>query len=523
MVTLSERRAVEPVGNRLIKAVSQSKAERLAERSLADMASEWPELERTRMTDLRPAAVVVLAAGKGTRMKSALPKALHAVGGLSMLGHVISSAATLKPQRLSVVVGHGAEQVEASAATLCEALGEPNRNVALSTPVQEPQLGTGHAVKQALPALSGFEGDVFVLYADTPLIQPETLARMSEARAAGAGVVVLGFNAAVPGAYGRLVTSESGALERIVEAKEADAATLALTLCNSGVMCIDGARLADWIARIDANNAKGEYYLTDLVEIAIADGASAGVVIADEAEVLGVNSRADLAEAEQAFQTRARLRAMVEGATLVAPETVFFAADTRLGRDVIIEPNVVFGGGVEIDDDVVIRAFSHVEGARVERGAVVGPYARLRPGAHLEEGSRVGNFVEVKNATLGRGAKANHLTYLGDASVGEGANIGAGTITCNYDGYLKHRTEIGAGAFIGSNTALVAPVKVGDGAIVAAGSTITESVEADALALGRSRQSVRPGLGARLRESLSDAKCARDAARSAGSDTDKKD
>lgn len=463
------------------------------------------------MTSNRSAAAVVLAAGKGTRMKSARPKALHEIGGRSMLRRVIESTASLAPERLAVVVGHEAAAVSAAAAD-CLRQGAAS-GATLATPVQEPQLGTAHAVSQALPALEGFEGDVFVLFVDTPLIRAETLAAMAAKRAEGAGVVVLGFEPEDPGAYGRLVLSTDGDLERIVEAREADAATRAIRLCNSGVMCIDGARLADWLARIDADNAKGEYYLTDIVEIARADGARAAVVTASEDEVLGVNSRVDLARAEAAFQARARVAAMEAGATLVAPETVFFSADTVLGQDVLVEPHVVFGPGVVVEDGAEIRAFSHLEGAHVGRGAIVGPYARLRPGARLGQAARVGNFVEVKNATLGDGAKANHLSYLGDASIGAKSNIGAGTITCNYDGYLKHRTTIGEEVFVGSNTALVAPVTVGDRANIAAGSTINDDVEPDALAFGRARQSNRPGLAARLRESLAAARKARDRAR----------
>ncbi|MCI4665865.1 MAG: bifunctional UDP-N-acetylglucosamine diphosphorylase/glucosamine-1-phosphate N-acetyltransferase GlmU [Neomegalonema sp.] len=454
----------------------------------------------------RAAGFVVLGAGKGTRMKSDLPKVLHPVAGLPMLGHVIRVAETRQPERLAVVVGHQSETVSAAVAKL---------RPGAATPLQEPQLGTAHAVQQAREALDGFHGDVFILYGDTPLIRAETLEAMAAARAEGAAVVVLGFEAADPTGYGRLITGIDGSLERIVEHKDATTDELAVKLCNSGVMCVDGARLFGWLDRIDNNNAKGEYYLTDIVGIARTDGARCAIVAGDEEEVLGVNSRIELAEAEAAFQRRARENAMREGATLTAPDTVFFAHDTKIGRDVEIGPNVAFGPGVEIDDKVEIRAYCHLEGCRVASGAQIGPFARLRPGAVISAKARIGNFVEVKNAIFGEGAKANHLAYIGDASIGAGANIGAGTITCNYDGYLKHRTAIGEGAFIGSNSSLVAPVEIGANAIVAAGSTITERVEGDALGLGRARQTVRPGLGARIRESLAEAKAARKAAEKA--------
>lgn len=447
----------------------------------------------------REAAFVILAAGKGTRMRSQKPKVLHAVGGSPMLGHSLALARTVGATRVVVVVGHDAERVaEAARAHRPAADG-------LATALQDPQLGTAHAVAQSREALQGFAGDVFVLFADTPLIQPETIARLAAERAAGAGVAVLGFEPADPGAYGRLILGADGALERIVEFKDADPAERAVRLCNSGVMAIDGTRLFDWIDRIDNDNAKAEYYLTDIVALARADGVRVSVAVADETEVLGVNDRAGLAAAEAAFQDRARKDALLGGVTMTAPETVFFSYDTALGRDVEIEPNVVFGPGVRVEDGARIRAFSHLEGAEVASGAVIGPYARLRPGARIGAGARIGNFVEVKNAQFEEGAKANHLSYIGDARVGAGANIGAGTITCNYDGYLKHRTDIGAGAFIGSNTALVAPVAIGDQAIIGAGSVVTLSVEADALAIARGRQTALPGRARTLREALSTA------------------
>ncbi|MEM6743945.1 MAG: bifunctional UDP-N-acetylglucosamine diphosphorylase/glucosamine-1-phosphate N-acetyltransferase GlmU [Pseudomonadota bacterium] len=449
----------------------------------------------------RPTAAVILAAGDGTRMRSDLPKALHKVGGFPMLAHVMTAAEALSPERVAVVVGRGGPAVaeQALRARSDARIVEQTR-----------RLGTGHAARVALPALDGFDGDVFILYADSPLLRAETLARMAASRAAGADVVVLGFEAADPTGYGRLVLDAAGALNRIVEHKDATEDERALTFCNSGVMCVDSAALSRLLPRIGADNAKGEHYLTDLPELARADGLTAAAVACPEAETLGVNSRAELAAAEAAFQARARDEAMAGGATLVAPETVFFALDTRLGRDVAIAPNVVFGPGAIVQDGAEIRAFSHIEGALIAKGAVVGPYARLRPGAVIGESAAVGNFVEVKNATLGAGAKAGHLTYLGDAEIGERANIGAGTITCNYDGVLKHRTSIGPDAFIGSNTALVAPVSVGRGASIGAGSVVTEDVPDDALALTRAPQDTRARGAARLRRRLGALKTAKD-------------
>ncbi|MEO1330874.1 MAG: bifunctional UDP-N-acetylglucosamine diphosphorylase/glucosamine-1-phosphate N-acetyltransferase GlmU [Pseudomonadota bacterium] len=445
------------------------------------------------------AAAVVLAAGKGTRMASDTPKTLHPVAGRAMLGHVLDAARSALAGPRIVIVGHDAERVSSAVSDL---------DSAARTALQAPQLGTGHAVLQARAALEGWAGDVFILYGDTPLIEPATLHRMAERRAAGAGVVVLGFEAADPNGYGRLLRDPGGALIGIVEHRDATPEQRAIGLCNSGVMCVDGARLFGWLDRIRDDNAKREFYLTDLVSIARADGAACAVEICPEREVLGVNTRAELAAAEAAFQRRARAHAMAAGASMQSPETVFLAHDTRLGRDVSIEPNVVFGAGVSVGDGVRIRAYSHLEGCRIADGAVIGPFARIRPGAEIGADARIGNFVEVKNAHLGPGAKANHLAYIGDASIGAGANIGAGAITCNYDGYLKHRTEIGANAFVGSNSALVAPVRIGDGATIAAGSTITRDVPADALSVARARQLDKPGFAARLRAKLSAMKSA---------------
>ena len=446
----------------------------------------------------RPVALVILAAGAGTRMNSDLAKPLHELGGMPLVGHALRAGLELSPERVIVVTGHGAEAVEAAVAELAP------EAVCIR---QEAQLGTGHAVLQAMPALADFDGDAVVLYADTPFVTAETLARMRRARAAR-DIVVLGFETAEPGRYGRLVM-EGSTLRRIVEAKDADAATLAIRTCNSGLMAADAAHLSDLLARLSPENAAGEFYLTDVVEIAVADGCTAGVVLCPEAETLGINSRAELARAEAQLQAILRNRAMEDGVTLVWPETVMLAADTVIGRDAVVEPHVVFGPGVTVESGARIRAFSHLEGAHVSAGAIVGPYARLRPDAEIGNDARIGNFVEIKAATIGEGAKVNHLTYVGDAEVGAGANLGAGTVTCNYDGVMKHRTVIGAGAFIGSDTMLVAPVTVGAEAMTASGSVITENVPDGALAVGRARQINKPGLARRLMDRLRALKAAR--------------
>ncbi|WP_213982362.1 bifunctional UDP-N-acetylglucosamine diphosphorylase/glucosamine-1-phosphate N-acetyltransferase GlmU [Sphingomonas sp. dw_22] len=447
-----------------------------------------------------PIAAIILAAGKGTRMKSDIHKVLHPIAGRPMLLHLIDSVAALDPARTVIVVGAGREQVEAAVA--------PH---GAETAHQADQLGTGHAVLQAEAGLAGFEGDVLILYGDVPLVSTATMRRMLE-RLHGndnPAVVVLGFRPLDPGAYGRVIADPSGRIVKMVEFKDANAEERAETLCNSGLMAARSSDLFALLARVGNANAAGEYYLVDIVNIAAADGRPSAVIETDAHEVSGVNSRGELAALEREWQHARRARAMADGVTLIAPETVWFAYDTAIGRDVTIEPNVVFGPGVEIADQVTIHAFSHIEGAKIATGVSVGPYARLRPGAVLEEGSRVGNFVEMKKAVLGKGAKANHLTYLGDAKVGAGANIGAGTITCNYNGYLKSETVIGAGAFIGSNSALVAPVKIGDGAIIGAGSVVTEDVEADALALTRAKQEAKPGWAKRFREMMQARKAAK--------------
>lgn len=436
-------------------------------------------------------ALVILAAGQGTRMNSDLPKVLHPIAGAPMLVHAMQGGASVSPQKVVIVAGHGADQVT----KLAQQHDETAQIV-----IQSEQLGTAHAVARARSALEGFQGDIIVLYGDTPFIQPETLDRIVEARTTH-DLVVLGFEAADPGRYGRLVL-QGEALERIVEFKDATESERAIRLCNSGVVACDAATLFDLIDAIGNDNASGEYYLTDAVAAARDKGLSATVVTCDEAETLGVNSRPQLAQADAAFQARSRQAAMEDGVTLVAPEAVYFAYDTVIGRDTVIEPNVVFAPGVTIESGAHIRAFSHLEGCHVSRGAIVGPYARLRPGAELAEDTRIGNFVEVKNARIDEGAKVNHLSYIGDATVGARTNIGAGTVTCNYDGVMKHQTEIGKNVFIGSNTMLVAPVSVGDNAMTASGSVITKDVEADALALARAPQVNKPGMAKKLFEFL---------------------
>lgn len=433
-------------------------------------------------------SIVLLAAGLGTRMNSDRPKVLHPLAGGPLLHHALSAALSQEPARLIVVTGHGAEAVTDAARAFY-----PEAEFAHQT----PQLGTGHAVAQAAPLLQGAGGDCLVLYGDTPFLRPETLSALREARARF-DLVVLGFHAADPGRYGRLVT-EGEALLRITEWKDATEAERALTLCNSGVLCGDTAKLLALVDQLKAENAAGEYYLTDVIGLGVAAGLKAGVVLCDEAETLGINTRAELAAAEAAFQARARAEALDNGVTLTAPETVFFAYDTVIGRDTVIGPQVIFGPGVTIESGAEVLGFCHLEGCHISQGARVGPFARLRPGAELAEDVHVGNFVEVKNSRLDEGVKVGHLTYLGDAEIGAGSNIGAGTITCNYDGARKHRTVIGAGSFIGSDTMLVAPVTLGPGTMTGSGSVITEDVPEGALALGRARQVNKPGLAARIR------------------------
>jgi bifunctional UDP-N-acetylglucosamine pyrophosphorylase / glucosamine-1-phosphate N-acetyltransferase len=443
-------------------------------------------------------AIVVLAAGLGTRMKSRLPKVMHPIAGRPMIRHLLASLEALEPDRLVVVVGEEMQSVGDAVA--------PFPSV-----VQGERLGTGHAVLAARRELEGFDGDVLIVYGDTPLLSSGTLARMLAARrsAAAPAVVVLGFRPEDPGAYGRLVVAGDGMLDAIIEAKDATSEQLAIDLCNSGVMAVDGKQLFSLLDRVGNANAKGEYYLTDIVALARADGASCGVVEGSEAELIGVNSRAELAVAEQIVQQELRAQALAGGATLIDPASVYFSHDTRIGRDVMIGPFVVFAPGVTVGDGVDIRGFCHFEGVSIDAGAQVGPFARLRPGAAIGPGAHIGNFVEIKNATIESGAKVNHLTYIGDARVGTGANVGAGTITCNYDGFFKEHTDIGAGAFIGSNTSLVAPVKVGAGAIIGAGSVVVHDVPNDALALTRGPHTVKSDWAGHFRDRRRAEKAAR--------------
>ncbi|MEM6491014.1 MAG: bifunctional UDP-N-acetylglucosamine diphosphorylase/glucosamine-1-phosphate N-acetyltransferase GlmU [Pseudomonadota bacterium] len=434
-----------------------------------------------------PACAVVLAAGVGSRMKSDQPKVLHPVAGRSLLAWSLAAARAAAPDAVAVVIGPDAPAVAAEAHPA-------------DVFVQNQRRGTGDAVAAARPAITGRTGDVFVLFGDTPFVRPETLDALRAARRDGAAIAVLGFRPADPARYGRLIRGVDGALDRIVEAADASAEELAADLCNSGVMCLDAEKLPGWLDRLTADNAQGEYYLTDVVALARADGLACAAVEGDPAEMLGVNDRAQLAEAEAAAQAQLRAAAMAEGATLIAPETVFFCWDTRLGRDVVIHPHVVFGPAVTVGDRVQIKSFSHLEGAVLADDVVIGPFARLRPGANLERRARVGNFVEIKKARLGEGAKVNHLAYVGDADIGAAANVGAGVITCNYDGFRKHETVVGDGAFIGSNCALVAPVTVGDGAIIGAGSVVTRDVAEHALAVARGRQTELPGWAERFRD-----------------------
>jgi bifunctional UDP-N-acetylglucosamine pyrophosphorylase / glucosamine-1-phosphate N-acetyltransferase len=450
----------------------------------------------TPLASPRSCLAVVLAAGEGTRMNSALPKVLHRIAGRSMLGHVLTALCGAGASQIAVVVGPDRE----------DAAAEARRHAGdVVIAVQHERLGTAHAVLAARDAIGRAPGDILVAFADTPLILPETLARLRAALAEGAAVAVLGFEAADPRGYGRLVM-DGDTLVAIREENDASHAEAALSLCNGGLMALAGRHALAILDAIGNANAKGEYYLTDAVEIARAMQLRATAIIADEDEVMGVNDRAQLARAEACMQDRLRHAVMRDGVTLVAPETVFLSADTVIGRDAVVEPHVFFGPGVRIEDGAVIHAFSYFEGARIGRGASVGPFARLRPGADLGVNCHIGNFVEVKNATFGEGAKANHLTYVGDATIGAKANIGAGTITSNYDGFGKYRTVVGEGAFIGSNSALVAPVTIGAGAYVGSGSVVTSDVPADALALGRGRQVVKADWAKAFRETFANKK-----------------
>jgi bifunctional UDP-N-acetylglucosamine pyrophosphorylase/glucosamine-1-phosphate N-acetyltransferase len=444
----------------------------------------------------RTCLAVVLAAGEGTRMCSLRPKVLHEIGGRSLIGYALSAVSTIGG-RTAVVVGPGQDAVVAAAKALVP-------DAAFF--VQQERRGTAHAVLAARAALAAKDGDgaddVVVAFADTPLVTRETILRLRGALASGASVAVLGFRPADPAGYGRLVVDASGALVAIREEKDASPAERAIGLCNSGLMALAGGTALKILDQIRDDNAKREFYLTDAVAVARAMGLATVALETDEEEVRGVNTQAQLAEAEAVLQQRLRASAHAVGVTMIAPETVYLSADTKLSRDVVIEPYVVFGPGVTVEEGAVIHSFCHITGARIGRGAEVGPFARLRPGADLDASVKVGNFVEIKAARLGQGAKANHLSYIGNARVGPGSNIGAGTVTCNYDGYHKHLTEIGKDVFIGTNSALVAPVKIGDGAYVASGSVITSEVPADAVAFGRARQVNKEGRASRLRSML---------------------
>ena len=445
------------------------------------------------MSDQRRFAVIILAAGQGTRMRSDTHKVLHPIANQPLLLHLLDRVDALGAERRIVVLGKGREQVEAAIA---------GRGVEVA--VQAEQKGTGHAVLQAADALAGYEGPVIILYGDTPFVETATLRRMLDRLAAPdrPGVVVLASSPADPLRYGRIILGQGDRIAKMVEYKDATEEERAVRLCNSGMMAVNGDDLFRWLSQVGNDNAAHEYYLPDIVNIAAAEGREAVVIEGDPYEAAGVNSRAELAHLELEWQRRRREQALDEGATLIDPESVWFAYDTKLGRDVTVEPHVVFGPGVEIADGATIHAFSHIEGAIIGAKASIGPFARIRPGTRLADKTKVGNFVELKKATIGEGAKVNHLSYVGDASVGERANIGAGTITCNYDGFGKYRTVIGAGAFIGSNTALVAPVTIGDGAVVGAGSVITQDVEADSLAVERTEQKGIAGWARRFRERM---------------------
>lgn len=443
-----------------------------------------------------PLAAVVLAAGKGVRMRSATPKVLHKLAGLPIIGHVMRAVEALQPDRFIVVIGRG-----------MEAIAEAAQPATIA--VQDPLLGTGHAVLAARGALAGVQGSVLVVFGDTPLIRSETLSRLISAREQGASVVVLGFRPRDPGEYGRLKLAADGTLEAVVEFRDANEEERAITLCNGGAIAIEAARLFELLDTLRADNAQREYYLSAIVGAARAKRLRVAVVEAEASEVLGVNSREDLALAEAEMQRRLRAAAMAGGATLLDPATVYFSHDTKLGQDVVVGPNVVFGPGMTVGDRVTIKGFCYMEQSSIAADAEIGPFARLRPGVRLGPKVRIGNFVEIKNSTIEEGAKANHLSYIGDARVGAHVNIGAGTITCNYDGFGKYPTEIGAGAFIGSDATLVAPVKIGHGAYIGAGSVVTDDVPDDALALGRARQVTREGWAKSFRERKKSAKAAR--------------
>ena len=438
-------------------------------------------------------AVVLLAAGKGRRMGSDLPKVLHEIAGAPIIWHALSSASPLKPDRTVIVAGHGAEKVQ-------EKLSEFGIDADLA--IQEEQLGTGHAAMAAMPVLDGFDGDIMILYGDTPFIKPSTLKKLVQGRLDGAALAFLGFKALDPSGYGRIVQDDLGQALRVVESKNADEDERKIDLCFGGIVCAHSDTLRGLLNEIRVDEVGREYYLTEIVELASKRGMRCDAILCDESETLGVNSRAQLAEAETVYQDSARGRALEDGTNLLAPETVYFSFDTELGRDTVVEPNVFFGRGVKVGEGSRIKAFSHLEECEVGPGCTIGPFARLRPGAEICEGASIGNYVEVKASKIGAGSKIRHLSFVGDADVGERTNIGAGTITCNYDGVSKHRTMIGDRVFIGSDTILIAPIRVGDEAMTAAGSTITSDVPDGALSMARARQANKPGLARRIMSKL---------------------
>ena len=433
--------------------------------------------------------VIILSAGMGTRMQSDLPKVLHNVACEPLLIHSMRTASQIGAHKTIVVTGHGAKDVAKVATSF-----DPSAEIVN----QSEQFGTAHAVDQTRNALLNFDGEVFILYGDTPFIEPSTLLRMSKERNDGAKVVVLGFNTKRKNSYGRLIISPDGSLEEIVEYKDANTDQRKISFCNSGVICTDSKLLFNLIAEVENNNANNEFYLTDIVKLAKNKNLKCAAVECAENEAMGINSKVELANAETYFQTRKRIEMMLNGVTLIAPETVWFAADTVVGRDTIIEQNVIFGPEATVESHALIKSFSHIEGAHVSKGAIVGPFARLRPGAELANNSKVGNFCEVKKSQVGEGAKINHLSYIGDTKIGDNANIGAGTITCNYDGVSKHFTEIGESAFIGSNNSLVAPVRVGDKAMTASGSVITKDVPNGDLGIARAPQDNKKGFAVKF-------------------------
>jgi bifunctional UDP-N-acetylglucosamine pyrophosphorylase/glucosamine-1-phosphate N-acetyltransferase len=450
------------------------------------------------MTD-RTCLSIVLAAGEGTRMKSNLPKVLHQVAGLPLVSHVVKSVQGTGKSDVALVVGRGADEVRGAVEKVADAV---------SAFEQKERLGTAHAVLAARAAIERGYDDLLIVFGDTPLIEAHSLQAARNKLSEGADVVVIGFRPASPHGYGRLI-EEGGKLTAIIEEKEASEAQKKISFCNGGLMAVRGSHALALLDAVDNKNAKGEYYLTDIVGLAHGKGLNVVAIEVPVDNVIGINNRAELAEAENIWQNRKRQEMMLAGVTLIAPENVFFSHDTLVETDVVIEPNVFFGQGVHVASGALIHAFSHIEGAKIGVNAEIGPFARLRPGANLGEKSKVGNFCEVKNAQVGKGAKINHLTYIGDATVGASSNIGAGTITCNYDGYNKYKTVIGENAFVGSNSSLVAPVSIGDNAYIASGSTITDDVPADALAFGRARQETKEGRGKILREKYAAIKAAK--------------